>query len=67
MKMQHHIGDDGKLDNSVQEVTTYILDKALPPVVHKEMPLPRGVFGFAMPPRDTHQKYHCRIQLFDNN
>jgi len=52
--MQHHIGDDGKLDNSVQEVTTYILDKALPLVVHKEMPLPRGVFSFAMPPREAH-------------
>jgi len=49
--MQHHTGGDGKLDNSVQEVTTYILDKALPPVVHKEMSLPRGIFGSVIPPR----------------
>jgi hypothetical protein len=53
--MQHNIGDDRKMDNSVQEVTTYILDKAPPPVVHKEMPLPRGAFGFAMSPGDAHQ------------
>jgi hypothetical protein len=53
--MQHNIGDDRKLDNSVQEVTTYILDKAPPHVVHKEMPLPRGVFVFAMLPGDAHQ------------
>jgi hypothetical protein len=68
--MHYHVGDDGKLDNSVQEVITYILDKALPPVVHKEIPLPRGVRGIwfcnpapRLPPEISLQNTTFRRQL----